>query len=199
MVYGARHIVIVNGYGCHLNNPLTLYLDRVVQFIDGIPSNVILQTIFTGGPTQQASAPGVTEANLMAKYVLKHINRRFQGSFYEEDAAFTTYDNISRVAELIRNTAPDYGIEASWKYESTKITICCEATRSPNVVMLARHFLLPFVKSIDDITVETASWERANPFRQAGNLIYNKLSITFPWLRLAEREHRQRIYRAKKI
>jgi len=199
MVYKARHIVIVNGYGCHLNTPLMPYLDRVVRFINEVPTDMVLQLIFTGGPTQQDSAPGVTEAHLMSEYVTKHPDRRrVQFMSLEEETAFTSYDNISKAAELIRNTAPDLGIEASWKYKSTKITIFCEATRSANVIMLARHFLLPFVKTIDDITVETASWERADPFKQVGNLIYNKLAITYPWLRLAEREHRQRMRKAKK-
>ena len=194
MAYDTRHIVIVSGYGCHLDTPLKPYLDRVVRFINSIPSDVALQLIFTGGPTQQASAPGVTEAHLMAEYVHKHPDRRRMGLVsFEEDTAFTTYDNISRAAEWIRHTVPDR------KYESTKITICCEATRSANVVMLARHFLLPFVKSIDDITVETASWERADPFKQVGNLVYNKLAITYPRLRLAERERRRRMHRAKEI
>jgi hypothetical protein len=65
--------------------------------------------------------------------------------------------------------------------------------------MLARHFMRDLVDDIDDITVETASWERADPFKQAGNLIYNRLAIKFPFLGLAERERRRRIRRAKYI
>ena len=197
MYYKTRHIVIVNGYGCHLTESLELYLDRVVRFINEVPTDVALQLIFTGGPTQQYSAPGVTEAHLMAEYVIKHLDRRPMS--FKEDTSFTTYGNTSRAAEWICNTIPGRDTATGRKFESTKITVCCEATRSANVVMLARHFLLSFVKSIDDITVETASWERANPFRQVGNLIYNKLAITFPWLYLAEYEHRRRMRRAKKI
>lgn len=108
------------------------------------------------------------------------------------------YFNIHNAAEIIHNVIPEktpYG----FPYESTKITIGCEATRSANVMMLARHFLLPFVKTIDDMTLETDSWERADPFKQAGNLIYNKLAIKYPWLGLAEREQRRRMERAKYI
>ena len=207
MVYNTRHIVIVNGYGCHLtypngkDTPLKTYLDRVVRFIDNIQSDDFLQIFFTGGLTQQASAPGVTEARLMAEYVERHPNRRrlFLMPFKEE-TSFTTFYNISRIAQwlgILSNL--NQGLETSRKFESTKITIFCEATRSANVMMLARHFLLPFVQSIDDITVETVSWERADPFNQVKNLIYNRLAIKYPWLGLAEREQRKRMLRAKEI
>lgn len=60
--------------------------------------------------------------------------------------------------------------------------------------MLARHFMKDLVREpLDDITVETASWERADPFRQVGNMIYNKIAIMFPWLGLAEHEQRRRM------
>ena len=198
MAYDTRHVVIVNGYGCHLDTPLKPYLDRVVRFINDIPSDVSLQVIFSGGLTQQMTAPGITEANLMAEYVHMHPDRRRMGYLcFKEKSAFTTYGNISGATELVykwrANTAN--GVP----FKSTKITIFCEATRAAHVVMLARHFLLPFVKNIDDINVETASWERANPFKQVGNLIYNKLAITYPWLGLAERERRHRMQRAKEI
>lgn len=194
-----RHILIINGYGCHLDTPLKPYLDRVVLFFNDIPWFVYPQLIFSGGPTQQKTAPGVTEAGLMARYVSKHPNRRIRFSkFFKEDMAFTSYDNISRSAELICNVLPKASPNR-YPFDHTSITIFCEATRSANIVMLARHFLLPFVNSIDDITVETASWERADPFKQAGNLIYNKLAITYPWFGLAKWERRRRMRRAKEL
>ena len=71
--------------------------------------------------------------------------------------------------------------------------------RAANVIMIARHFMGDLVDSIDDITVETASWERADPFKQVRNLIYNKLAIKYPWLGLADREHRKCIRRSVEI
>ncbi|MEX2090855.1 MAG: ElyC/SanA/YdcF family protein [Candidatus Paceibacterota bacterium] len=200
MQFFSRHIIIVNGYGCHLDTPLKPYLDRVTLFFNDVPSLAYPILLFSGGPTQQKSAPGVTEAGLMVEYVTKHRDRRIRPSEYHtEDTAFTTYYNIARSADLIRNVLPIVDPVNGHLFRSTKITIFCEATRSANVMMLARHFLLPFVESIDDMTVETASWERADPFKQAGNLIYNKLAITYPWLGLAEREQRRRMQRAKEI
>jgi len=197
----SRHIIIVNGYGCHLDTPVKSYLDRVVQFFNDVPSLVYPILIFSGGSTQQKSAPGVTEAGMMAEYVTKHSNRRIRPSdYFVEDTAFTTYDNIARSADWIRNAIPKVDPVSRCPFdEHSKVTIFCEATRSANVVMLARHFLLPFVKTIDDIRVETDSWERADPFKQVGNLIYNKLSITYPRLGLAERERRCRMHRAREI
>jgi len=196
-----RHIIIVNGYDCHLDTPVKPYLDRVIQFFNDVPGWVYPILIFSGGPTQQKSAPGVTEAGMMAEYVVKHRNRRIRPSdYFVEDTAFTTYDNIARSADWIRNMIPKVDPVSRCLFdEHSKITIFCEATSSANVVMLARHFLLPFVKTIDDIRVETDSWERADPFKQVGNLVYNKLAITYPWLRLAEREHQRRMRRAKEI
>ena len=168
--------------------------------INDVPSLVYPILLFTGGPTQQKTAPGVTEAGLMAEYVTKHRERRIRPSdYFKEDTAFTTYDNIARSADWIRNVLPMVDPVSKRSFDGTKITIFCEATRSANVVMLARHFLLPFVKTIDDIRVETDSWERADPFKQAGNLVYNKLAITYPQLRLAERERKRRMCRAKEI
>ncbi len=114
---------------------------------------------------------------------------KFLQVFIENDS-FTTLENIKNASEIIRRQIC---------IADNRITIFCEATRSANVVMLARHFMGDLVDSIDDITVETASWERADPFRQAGNLIHNKLAITCPWLGLAERERRRRIRRSEYI
>ena len=194
-----RHIVVVCGYGCHLRDPegrptpLRPYLDRVAAFINQHNPELV---IFCGGHTQHKSAPGVSEAGLMSSY-LDHDCMVLPGKrteFRSEPNSYTTYENIRNAAAATRNWVFHHA-----RGEKVRITIFCEATRSPNVVMLARHFMKDLVESIDDITVETASWEKADPFKQAGNLIYNKLAITFPWLGLAEREHRRRIRRAKHI
>src|SRR3989344_530532 len=195
---GKRHVIVVCCYGCHLrysenrDTPLRPYLDKVAQFIKRYLPEMV---IFCGGHTQRKSAPGVSESSLMHDYVLsqlKSLGRVYNLSthLFVEDNSYTTYGNIKMADSHLR------------KFFSGKechITIFCEATRAANVVMLARHFMGDLVDSIDDITVETASWERADPFKQAGNLVYNKLAITYPWLGLAEREHRKRIRRAEQI
>lgn len=190
-----RHVVVVCGYGCHLTDPegrptpLKPYLGKVANFINQHDPDLV---VFCGGYTQRKSAPGVSEAGLMSSY-LDHDQKIIPGRktlFVNEANSYTTFKNIEYAANLI-------GLE-SWEGK-VRVTIFCEATRSPIVIMLARHFMGNMVASIDDITVETASWERADPFKQAKNLIYNKLAIKFPWLGLAEREHARRIRRAEEI
>ena len=123
--------------------------------------------------------------------------RRRTFYFCLEENSYTTYSNAKLAAEICREL-PKSDAQGH-PYINTHITMACEATRSANVIMLARHFMPKFVESIDDITVETASWERADPFKQAFNLIYNKLAIKFPWLGLAERERARRIRRSYEI
>lgn len=182
------YIVVVCGYGCHLDTPLRPYLDRVFRFIQDEHPNAV---IFCGGFTQHKTAPGVSEAALMRNYVCPEGLPFLR--VIAEDGSYTTHDNIKMASRIIRECL------CVNENNTARITIFCEATRAANVVMLTRHFMGDLVESIDDITVETASWERADPFKQAGNLIYNKLAITYPWLGLAERESRRRIRRSQYV
>lgn len=195
-----RHVVVVCGYGCHLSDsegndtPLVPYLNKVVHYLNMRQPELV---IFCGGRTQCGTAPEVSEARLMADYVadgFRDCAWIFRGKVRIEDNSYTTYENIRNAAAAVRN----WGFHHA-RGDKVRITIFCEATRSPNVVMLARHFMRDLVDDIDGITVETSSWERADPFKQAGNLIYNKLAITYPWLGLAEREHRRRVWRSQFI
>jgi hypothetical protein len=190
-----RHVVVVCGYGCHLDTPLKPYLDKVGAFINLYNPELV---IFCGGCTQKKSAPGVSEAGLMSGY-LDHDQMVLPGKkteFVVEANSYTTYRNIRNAAWRIESWFMRHDVLSD---EKVRITIFCEATRAPLVIMLARHFMGDFVDSIDDITVETASWERADPFKQVRNLIYNKLAIKYPWLGLAERECKKRICRAEQI
>ncbi len=195
-----RHIVVVCGYGCHLRDPegrptpLMPYLAKVVTYLYMRQPELV---IFCGGHTQRDTAPGVTEARLMANYVADAFRGCawfFRGKVRLEEGSYTTLYNIRNAAATIRNWAFHHA-----RGEKVRITVFCEATRSPNVVMLARHFMKDLVDSIDDITVETASWERADPFKQVWNLIYNRLAIKYPFLGLAERELERRVLRAEHI
>lgn len=118
--------------------------------------------------------------------------------FLEEDS-YNTFENIEKVAQIIRHQQLRVRRFLPAIYDHCRVTIFCEATRSATVIMLARHFMSGLINSIDDITVETASWERADPFKQAINLVYYKLAIKYPWLGLAERERRKRLKRAEQI
>lgn len=195
----------------------------------------VLNILCCGGHTQQATAPGVSEAGLMAEYISAQLHKQGLDMFFQvgkSERSYTTHYNILHASYYISGLFASsektkyiiivcgYGchldtplgpyLDRVVKFvkenqhevpsvKSTRIIIFCEATRSANVMQLARAFLLPFVKTIDDITLETGSWERADPFKQAGNLIYNRIALKYPWLGLAEREQRRRMERAKHI
>lgn len=189
------HFFLINGYGCHLDTPLgRVYLPKMLKFIQENQPDYIL---CLGGFTQRKSALGISEAKLMLTWFFDHMSTPDQRRFLIDENSYTTLENSRNGAVMIRRLVGSMKLENN----SPKILIThgCEATRAANVVMLDRHFMGDLVESIDDITVETASWERADPFKQVKNLVYNKLAITYPWLGLAERERRKRIKRAEQI
>lgn len=181
-------VLLVNGYGCHYEHtPLaSIYLPMVVQFCKVWQPDMI---IFSGGQTQKKSAPEVSEAGLMKSVVAPQLS-------YEpvrmclNTTAFTTLDNVQGASRFIHEWFPG---------QKTQITIFCEATRALKVNILARHFLIHLVESIDDIRIETASWERADPKKELLATVYDYLAITLPWLGLAERARRFRIRRSEEI
>lgn len=191
MIDQKRHVVVVCGYGCHLDTPLKPYLDRVVRFINKQLPDLV---VFCGGYTQGKSAPGVSEASLMTGYVKEKL-AGLHVDIVSEDGSYTTLENIREAGQQIRL----WILRNVGRRVNLRITIFCEAHRAPLVIMLARHFMGSLVKTIDDITVETTSWERADPFKQVCGMIYDKLAIKFPWLGLAERARKKRLRRAKKI
>lgn len=173
----------MNGYGCHSDTPLGwTYLPKIVCFIQKQRPDYI---ILCGGFTQRKSAPGVSEARLMFDFIDSHYSGAL-GFILEEDS-YTSLENIRNAAQRIRERG-DRRVE---------ITIFCEATRALSVVWLARRFMSDLVESIDDIIVETASWERADPFKQVWKMIYNRFAARFP--HLARRERKRRIRRAEQI
>ncbi|OGN06717.1 MAG: hypothetical protein A2669_00065 [Candidatus Yanofskybacteria bacterium RIFCSPHIGHO2_01_FULL_48_25b] len=181
-------VVVVCGYGCHLNTQLRSYLDRVAEFINRHNPQLV---ILCGGETQKKTAPGRTEASVMAEYLVDVHQKtpRFQVS----PDSFTTFENIRDAVDVIRRQVWRVGRCGGFM---VRVTIFCEAQRAPLVVMLARHFMGGLVESIDDITVGTGSWERQDPFKQVWNMIASKLAIKFPRLGIAERQRSSRIRRS---
>jgi len=173
-----------------------VYLPMVQKFIEDNGDRIVA-IIFCGGFTQAKTANGYSEAYVMSSFITQDTDERLPDIYLEEDS-YTTYYNSKNAVLIIEEILDARQLVASGSNEDIRIVIACEATMSANVMMLARHLMSHLVKEpLDNITVETASWERADPFKQVVNLVYNKLAITFPWLGLAEREERKRIYKAK--
>ncbi len=59
-------LVVVLGYGCHLTQPMKNYLDSVISFVK---RNGVTAIVATGGYTNRKSAPGISEAGMMASYL----------------------------------------------------------------------------------------------------------------------------------
>lgn len=65
--------------------------------------------------------------------------------------------------------------------------------------MCARYFMGNLVRDpLGDISIETVYWERANPFKQVLNFVYNWISIKLPWLRLDNLQRKLHIRKSKK-
>ena len=208
MADNKQHVLIVNGYGPHIQfedpkldrflEGYRRYLERVAYFIDEYLPDFL---VFSGGATQQKSAPGQTEAKIMFNYVFPRMNKVSREKYLQmrqvrlEERAFTTFGN-SYYAHGAIFTAIGTGV---LKNEPCLITHFCEAHRAPNVNQCDRAFLRTLIEDIDDLRLETESWERADPFKQVANLVYNRLAIKYPRLGLAEREQRRRMLRAKEV
>ena len=188
-----QHVVVVCGYGCNIDSPLAVYVDRVRNFLR---VNRVGQVIFCGGETQKKSFPGKSEAQVMYNYLMVQPEglQGWHQSHWIQIDSYTTYDNIRLAAEKIRIMKSHDDPNAKFK-----ITIFCEAQRALKVIRLSRHFMRDLVENVDSITIETVSWERADPVRELKTTIMTWLAIKYPWLGLAERERRRRIRRSYEI
>ncbi|MBP9821870.1 MAG: hypothetical protein KBC81_00240 [Candidatus Pacebacteria bacterium] len=184
---GKRTILIVCGYGCDLNSPLRPYLDRVIMFLK---ENQPLYTITCGGFTQRAKFPHLSEGGMMFKYIME--NGPYLGQyFYISEGSYTTPENIKDAGSFIRNSLQ------RGTNETFRITIFCEATRALRVVTLAQYYLKDLVENVEgDIAVETVSWERASPMKEALSIFKDWLSIRIPLVASCIRS--KRIRKAKK-
>lgn len=203
-----QHVLIVNGYGCHTRfedqnvdrflKGYRRYLDRAARFINEYLPDFL---VFSGAETQQNSAPGRSEAKVMWDYIFPRLNKVARERYLHmkqvrlEERAFTTFYN-SHYAYGTIFMAIGTGV---LKNEPCLITHFCEVHRGPNVNQCDRASLITLVEDIDDLRLETESWERADPFKQVANLVYNRLAIKYPRFGLAEREQRRRMLRAKGI
>ncbi len=207
------HFVVVCGYGCHLEysevnaagirtttpTPLGSYLDRVVEFTNYQRRKLseVRSVILCGGPTQQQSAPGKTEAGVMFEY-LSH--QAVDQPYTLEGNSYTTHDNIQNAADRIRRLLwpVKIGESVSGRSEKCRITIFCEAQRDLAVEMAARHFMRDLVADVEgDIRTETYSWERAHPTKALWKANLMWLALRFPWLATLERRKKMRLSQSR--
>lgn len=118
-------LVVVLGYGCHLTGPMKKYLDSVVSFV---ATNKVVAIITTGGYTNRKTAPGISEAGMMAGY-LKQSG--VVVPILLEETAVTTNENICDVAK----------ITSERQLVAARAVIFCDSARSLKVKVLARLVL----------------------------------------------------------
>lgn len=186
-------VMAVNGYGTILNSPLgQVYLPRVKRAIEEHRPEMV---IFCGGYTFAKSMPSDSEASIMAGWMREHLDPAATPrlGYRTENNSYTALGNSQGAAYFMEAQIWRFWRQGRGYY---RLIHCCEATRAANVVMLDRHFMIDefrLVSSIDDITIETASWEQADPLKQAVSMFHNRMAIRFPTLGFAERERKRRI------
>ncbi len=148
-----------------------------------------------GGETQKKSAPDVTEAGLIKKYLSgkKSYYAAYTRYHLEEDS-YTTLDNLKNVARYIKENFVDldpresqiviicgYGchpVPELTKYldciaEDLRrcdirpgITIWCESSRKFKVKVIASwYFFWNFIAWPGDLKIRTVSWEKPGLFQ----------------------------------
>lgn len=115
-------LVVVLGYGCHLTEPMKKYLDLVISFAR---AGNVAAIITTGGYTNRKSAPGVSEAGMMATYLKK---RSVATPIILEETAVTTNENLR---SIIR-------IACERRLTNKRVVVFCDSARSFKVRILAR-------------------------------------------------------------
>src|SRR5262245_40070819 len=126
-----QRIFVVLGYGCHLTERVRGYLAHAAARIEG--QGLV---ITSGGRTALVSAPGVSEAELMAKH-LRTLGVALPIEF--EETARTTVENLRNVARLIEKRG----------FAPSSLVIFCDRARQRKIDGLARYFLRRVPFSID--------------------------------------------------
>ncbi|MCX6778910.1 MAG: YdcF family protein, partial [Candidatus Magasanikbacteria bacterium] len=134
-MYSHTEIVAVMGYGCHLTPVLKEYLDLVVSYAKSNPHSIIF---CTGGFTNQKTAPGVSEAGLMAEYLRQQGVNNY---IIKEDTAKTTTENLRNLRQY-----------AALRIDSLeRVVIFCDSCRSLKIRLIFHHFFgfWPEISSFD--------------------------------------------------
>jgi hypothetical protein len=118
-------LVVVLGYGCHLTEPMKCYLNSVVSFVE---TNNVAAVVTMGGYTNRKSAPGISEAGMMAAYLKA---RGIETPIILEETAVTTNENLRSVAGIIHER----------RFAGHRVVIFSDGARRFKVKVLARLIL----------------------------------------------------------
>ena len=134
-MYGHKEVVVVMGYGCHLTPRLREYLDQAAAYAKSNPRSIVF---CTGGFTNSRTAPGVSEATLMAGY----LRQQGVGNYIlKEERSRTTTENIRHLRKYL---LPQVA-------ELERVVIFCDQCRSFKISWIFYHFFgfWPEIHSFD--------------------------------------------------
>lgn len=90
--------MVIFGFGTHLTKELTGYLDRGVKLCRALyPAHIV----FVGGPTQQRTTPGRTEAQVMYDYVVPRCSELTQAQWHCDHDSFTSVENVINAKHIL--------------------------------------------------------------------------------------------------
>lgn len=138
---GQGVLVVVLGYGCHLTDPVRKYLNSVVKYVKR--DHRVSLIITSGGFTARKSAPGVSEAGMMAEYLR---SQDLTIPILLEQESRTTKENFLHVRTKTEQ-------EPAFR----EIVIFCDSCRRFKVFVFALYYLRrwPTIKTYD----LTKSWK----------------------------------------
>jgi hypothetical protein len=96
--------MLICGFGCHLNDSLSGYLNRAVALCKALKPHYV---VFSGGATQQRTAPGLTEAQVMYDFVVPRCGELTGTDWICDHNAFTSVENVINTKRaLLEHTVP---------------------------------------------------------------------------------------------
>ena len=168
-----RDVLVVVGYGCHLTEGMRNYLNAVIEFTK---TNEVLAIITTGGFTNRRSAPGISEAGMMAKYLITKLSL----PIILEETARTTAENLKGVKQILQDRP----------FGQDHIVIFCDSCRNLKVKLLAR-FILGFWPEVKTYNLTRSVLTKAKQLLVATPL--NVLALWVPFLEKMELKRCERI------
>jgi len=139
-------LFVVLGYQCHLTSTVRRYLDAAAEEIMRVDDQRVT-VITSGGFTNQRSAPGVSEARLIADYLRV---RGVTADVILDETPRTTVENIRGLARIFsaRGLAPK------------RVVIIGDQIRRQKIAMLARYFRLSPVE-LSSVDLDRSSTQSA--------------------------------------
>jgi len=172
-------LVVVLGYGCHLNESMVAYLDHVISFV--LAHEKVRAVIVTGGYTNEKSAPGVSEAGMMADYLKE---QGIKVPIILDETATTTKENLQGIVRIVH--------ERVLEVDREQVVIFCDEARSFKVKVLGRLILGYWPKTNTyDLTQE---W-RAKIMQIAIATPLDVIASLIPSLEKLKHSRKQRIMR----